>query len=651
MPPEQAAGKRGQVGPHSDVYSLGAILYHLLTARPPFLAETLTETLQLVQHTDAIAPRLLNPAVPRDLETVCLKCLEKEPRQRYANAQALAEELGRFLCDEPIVARPIGTAGKAWRWCRRKPALAAALAACALALVSGVSGITWQWRRAEQNAKNEERQRQRAEQNAARSEQVAQFLKDMLKGVKPSVALGRDTTMLREILDKTAERLSNDLKNQSTVEAELRSTIGEVYYAIGDYAKAEAMAREALDLWKKVLGPNHAKLASALNKLAEALLQRGKDAEAEALLRDALALGRTGPGNDLSVAHSLNDLALLRKRQGQFAEAEALHREGHAIFTKLLGYEHPDVAQSLNNAAAALGKQGKYAEAEPLFREALAMRIKLLGSGHPRVSDTLDNLAWMLKKQYKHAELEVVYREAVEMARKTATNDPSRLESRLFDLADNLYRQGKYADAEPLYREFHQRRRAGLGAEHEDVLQATASLARLLSDWAWVERTNLVAADVRRLTPNSQSQTERSLVTSASTSPLERAREAESLLRDCLATRLRGTNANHWRTGDVKSRLGGALLAVAVTESSSTTDTRLSRLTEAESLLLEGHERLQQSKSASRIYKRDALERRVRLYEVWDAAAPSSAKSAQAEEWKKKLEAFRAEAEDALDSK
>ena len=127
MPPEQAAGKRSQVGPHSDVYSLGAILYYLLTARAPFAAETMTETLQQVVHNDPPSPRLLNPGMSRDLETICLKCLEKEPGKRYATAQELADELGRFLADEPIRARPVGPAGKTWRWCRRKPALASAL--------------------------------------------------------------------------------------------------------------------------------------------------------------------------------------------------------------------------------------------------------------------------------------------------------------------------------------------------------------------------------------------------------------------------------------------------------------------------------------------------------------------------------------------
>ncbi|MHC1765137.1 MAG: serine/threonine-protein kinase [Verrucomicrobiia bacterium] len=149
LPPEQAAGQRGRVSRRTDVYALGATLYHLLTGRPPFQAESLAQTLDLVLHAEPVAPRLLSPSVPVDLETICLKCLEKEPACRYPTAQDLAEELTRFLADEPIYARPLGPAGKAWRWCRRKPQLASLAAVAVLAVLLGFAGVLWQWRRAE----------------------------------------------------------------------------------------------------------------------------------------------------------------------------------------------------------------------------------------------------------------------------------------------------------------------------------------------------------------------------------------------------------------------------------------------------------------------------------------------------------------------
>jgi WD40 repeat protein len=135
MPPEQASGKRGKVGRHSDVYGLGGILYYTLTARAPFQGATLETTIHEVLNSEPLSPRVLSPSVPRDLETICLKCLEKEASRRYQTAQELAEELGRFLNDEPIHARPVSRTQCAWRWCRRKPALAGSLAAVAVLLL------------------------------------------------------------------------------------------------------------------------------------------------------------------------------------------------------------------------------------------------------------------------------------------------------------------------------------------------------------------------------------------------------------------------------------------------------------------------------------------------------------------------------------
>jgi serine/threonine protein kinase len=142
MPPEQAAGKTDEIGPAADIYSLGAILYTLLTGRPPFQAANVMDTLLQVLEQAPVTPRQLNPQIPLDLETICLKCLEKEPHKRYATAEALANELGCYLRGEPIRARPISRPARVWRWCKRKPAVASLTAAVAICLLAGTTICT-----------------------------------------------------------------------------------------------------------------------------------------------------------------------------------------------------------------------------------------------------------------------------------------------------------------------------------------------------------------------------------------------------------------------------------------------------------------------------------------------------------------------------
>jgi eukaryotic-like serine/threonine-protein kinase len=210
MPPEQAMGMRGKVSRRSDVYSLGAMLYHLLTGRPPFMGEALTDTLHQVVNADPLSPRLLNPTVPRDLETICVQCLEKEPDKRYSTAQMLAEELGRFLNHQPVHARPVTCVERIWRWCRRKPALASFAAATAFLLLGILIGSPIALYRINQVRKAEEVQFKRAEVEALGARRN-EYAANMLMAHQALIAnnLGRAI----ELLEKYRPQNISDIKN------------------------------------------------------------------------------------------------------------------------------------------------------------------------------------------------------------------------------------------------------------------------------------------------------------------------------------------------------------------------------------------------------------------------------------------------------
>jgi serine/threonine protein kinase/WD40 repeat protein len=216
MAPEQASGILSAVGPAADIYALGVILYEMVTGRPPFCARTPLDTLDLVRTQEPVPPRRLQPATPRDLETICLQCLAKEPRKRYGRALDLADDLARFRAGKPIQARPVHALKRGWRWCRRNPVAAALLACIALLLMviaAGASLAAWKLERERDRALAHQRTAEQAEEQS--KEQLWNALLSQARANRWSGRVGRNFDSLDVLTRAAALHPSLDLRNEA----------------------------------------------------------------------------------------------------------------------------------------------------------------------------------------------------------------------------------------------------------------------------------------------------------------------------------------------------------------------------------------------------------------------------------------------------
>jgi tetratricopeptide (TPR) repeat protein len=417
MAPEQAGGVRKKVGPAADVYALGAVLYELLTGRPPFAADQPPlDTIMQVLTEEPVPPRRMVARVPRDLEVICLKCLRKEPHRRYASAEALADDLRRYAEHKPIQARPVGAGERLWRWCQRKPVVAGLLAALLVVLVAGAGGITWKWREAVDNRKQAERERDDADRERAQAQKTLQMavdnnlsFHDLAEKLK-QIAGTRQRTV-KEILQQTAENYERLLEgageNPRLLEGKGRmlNSFSEVYRALGDSGQALASAREARALFEQLLREDpddlrrQAGLATGQEREGIALGDRGDLPGALAALHSSLALreGLAGrqPDNpewqmDLSTSYSL--IGYMLHAQGDFPRAEDAQRRALAIRER-----PPKGADSLvwqGKRAGGYLALGHALSAQSRTAEALAAYEKAIGLYKGLAQSDNDNAVW-----------------------------------------------------------------------------------------------------------------------------------------------------------------------------------------------------------------------------------------------------------------
>jgi serine/threonine protein kinase/uncharacterized protein HemY len=406
MAPEQAFGDPGGVGPPADVYSLGAILYELLAGRPPFGGETPLETLQQVKHDDPLAPRQLRSRTPQDLETICLKCLEKEPSRRYPSAEALANDLGRFLKNELILARPLSSTGRFRRWCRRNPRVAALTLALLVVFLGGVAGIVWQWRRAEDRAEEAIRNqteariaKERAESNSTRARQAVEEMTKI--GQELCRQKGHDE-LGRKILEQALTFHEGFVADQADDEkvtvdaAQAWEAVVKIRYELGQRESAIAAAHKAIALYERltVSHPDNsgylADLARSHRHLGNVLWQNKHfdDAhraytESARIQRLLVAANPHHPKRQIDLANTLTNHAGLLDDQGRQDEAEALYNEALVLLRETLQTSpggrlcRQELALTLDDLGIMLWLSAHSPRAEPLCREALTIRQRL----------------------------------------------------------------------------------------------------------------------------------------------------------------------------------------------------------------------------------------------------------------------------------
>jgi len=520
MSPEQASMSRLDVDTRSDVYSLGVLLYELLTGttpiettrlrdagyseigrlireveppRPSTRLSALGESATLIAGNRASDPRRLSRLLSGDLDWIVMKALEKDPNRRYSSPGSFADDVERYLRGEAILARPPSTAYRIAKFGARHRVAVVAAVTVAVSLLGGTALATWQAMR----AREAERQALRARDDAAeqlrlakrseaRASAVLKFFQDkVLSAARPKGQEGglrRDATV-REALDRAEPEIATAFAGEPLVEASIRNTLGVSYWYLGDQEKALEQHERAVALRRQELGPEDPETVGAMNDHAIVLDRMGKFAEEQKILEVVVTVKRRTLGReDPSTLRSANNRAIALAVQGLLEDAVKLANETLEIQRRVEGPESIFTLRSMYNVAIMLRQLGRWAEARPLFNESLETLRRAFGPDHQDTLRVLNGLGELLLDQRRPAEARVVFEEALKGQQSVL--GPTRDETVLtmINLADTARLEGRLDNARKLAEEADALNQRTLGPEHPQTLFGLTILASVARD-------------------------------------------------------------------------------------------------------------------------------------------------------------------------